>query len=244
MSSSGDFVLIKGIVSALETSEDQEVFVGGGTGRTAGAVAAVGLASEGLAGAAAGAAQFSSDIADKVTQFQCKVGDLLVAGRFGAIGFAEGDLVEVVGRQAGTLFSVYAVARPKDRSIWMHPHCGRGSRAFKMFAFKWVSLFAWLVVPAFTVGMIAFNMPDGHQLPLWAMAAQWSVTGAVFSLCFGFVASRFWRYAKLSDQIFAALELPEPKTVNLQKTLSAAMQSMTQAEKLKYHPMKRWVYRY
>lgn len=244
MSQSFGFLSIKGVIADLRTSEGAEDFVGAGASQASGAAAAVGLAAEGLAGAAAGAAQFSSDIADKVTFFRCRVGGQLVTGRFGNIGFSDDDEVEIVGTKLSSEFLAYAVARPKDRSVWMHPHCSRGTGAYKRFTFKWIGLVAWVLIPLCFLALDFFTAEKGQQIPLWFALVQWLVFGVFFSAMFGFVASRFWRYAKLSDQIFTALELPEPKAVNLQRTLSAAMQSMTQAEKLKYHPMKRWVYRY
>jgi len=239
------FEVIRGAVSNLQVRQGEEDFVSGSADKTVGGVAAAGLALDGLAGAATGAALSVGDTSERVDFFVCKVADQTVRGRFGTVGFADGDLVEVVGSLSGGVFDAYAIVRPSDRAIWTHPHCGRGSRAHLRFSARWIGLLAWLVSPVAMAGLMWLAADDANVAPpLWFVVTMYFGLGLLASAIFVFVASRFTKFARLSDETFAALGFENPTEVDLHKRLREASKAMTNEERLNYHPHARWVYKY
>ena len=128
------FQKISGVVANLIITQDEQNFVQTRADQAASGTAAVGLAVGGLAGAATGALLSSSDAADTVDFFTCTVDGQPVWGRFGIVSFKEGECVEVVGENTRQGFEAYAITRPSDRTIWMYPHCSRGTKAHVRFS--------------------------------------------------------------------------------------------------------------
>jgi hypothetical protein len=105
------FELIDGTVSELVVRQDEHDFVFNATDKTSGAVAATGLAIGGLAGAATGAVLSSSETAEQVDYFLCKVGEHSVRGRFGKVTFVDGDIVQIAVQRENNNLQAYAVVR-------------------------------------------------------------------------------------------------------------------------------------
>ncbi len=242
MQTNHSVVRIVGTVADLQTSITSENFVFGSGDRSAGGIAAVGLATAGLAGAATGAAMSSGDAADKVTAFECKVGSQRVTGRFGEVTFAEGDQIEVVGALFNSELGALAVTRPSDRTIWMHPHCSRGTKAYRRFCWRWI--------PALSVGapavmvIVATLVSSRSAMPVALLAVIVLGSALMLGAVLTVVARRFLAFAKLSDQIFVGLQFDDPESVDLPKRLSAANKELTPEDRKRYHPWSRWVYKY
>jgi hypothetical protein len=242
MQTKHSLVRVAGTVADLKTSSTSENFVFGSGDSAAGGAAAVGLAAAGLAGAATGAAMSSGDAADKVTAFECKVGTQSVTGRFGEVTFADGDQIEVVGRVFDGALGALAVVRPSDRTIWMHPHCSRGSEAYRRFCLRWIPTLSLLTPAVFVLTMTLISGSEG--LDFWFFATM-VVSGAVaVAILLLLLARRFRRFARLSDQIFVGLQFDQPESVDLPKRLSAASGELSPEDRQRYHPWKRWVYKY
>jgi hypothetical protein len=242
MQTNNAVVRVAGTVADLKTSTTSENFVVGSGDRAVGAAAAVGLGAAGLAGAATGAAMSSGDAADKVTAFTCKVGTQRVAGRFGEVTFAEGEQIEVVGTVSSGELSALAVVRPSDRTIWMHPHCSRGTKAYRHFCMRWIPALSFLTPTVFVLLMTLISGGRGSDFLFFAVMITAGAI-AVAALLF-LLARKFRPFAKLSDQIFAALEFDQPESVDLPKRLSQTSSALSQEERKRYHPWSRWVYKY
>jgi hypothetical protein len=242
MQSNRSVVRIVGTVADLKTGITSENFVFGSGDRAVGAATAVGLAAAGLAGAATGAAMSSGDAADKVTAFECKVGTQTVKGRFGEVTFAEGDQVEVVGTIFNDELSALAVARPSDKSIWMHPHCSRGTRAYRRFCLRWIPILS-IGAPALMV-TAATLFSSENAMPIAFLAVIVLGSALMFGLILTLVARRFLAFATLSNQIFAGLQFDDPESVDLPERLSIANSELSPEDRQRYHPWKRWVYKY
>jgi hypothetical protein len=242
MQTNRSVVRIVGTVADLRTSSTTENFVFGSGDRAVGGAAAVGLAAAGLAGAATGAAMSSGDAADKVTAFECTVGTQRVRGRFGEVTFADGDQIEVVGTVFNEELSALAVIRPSDRSIWMHPHCSRGTRAYARFCLRWIPALSFLTP---TVFVLTMTLISGRRELDFLFFAAMLVSGAIaVAVLLLLLARHFLRFAKLSDQIFSGLQFDQPESVDLPKRLSVASSGLTPEDRQRYHPWKRWVYKY
>jgi hypothetical protein len=241
MQTNHSIVRIVGTVANLKTGNASENFVFGSGDRAVGGAAAVGLAAAGLAGAATGATMSGGDAADKVTAFECSVGTQSVQGRFGEVTFAEGDHVEVVGTMFKSELSALAVTRPSDRTIWMHPHCSRGTKAYQRFCLRWIPALSFLTPTVFVVTM---TLISGGPEDFWFFAATIMSGAIMVAVLLLLLARAFLRFAKLSDQIFAGLQFDQPQSVDLPNRLSAASKELSPLDRQRYHPWKRWVYKY
>lgn len=241
--SSQRFDLIKGVVSELQVRQSEEDFVFSNADKTAGGMAAAGLAVGGLAGTATGALMSSGDTADKVSVFVCKVGHQIVNGRFGEVTFANGDEVEVAGAWRGNCMNAHAVVRPIDRTIWMHPHCGRGAKAYRRNVWNGTT---WSSIGTSTL-MVALNLSFFDRVrdaPIWFWLTAWMIgILSVGCICI-FVAGKFSSFSLLSSEIFAALRFDNPDEVDLPKQQKITLKNATNDERLAYHPHTRWVYKY
>ena len=239
-----NLVIIRGKVSDLHISLGEEDFVFTNADKSAGAGAAVGLAVGGLAGAATGAVYNSGDAADKLDFFICRVGEELVKGRFGKVSFSDGDTVEVVGLKDANQFNAYAVTRPSDRTIWMYPHCTRGSKAYKKFSIKWILILSFVVMPLFMTlifSLIAKNHGDTLSWQIFPML----IPGVLLaSIIHAFVARRFMKFAHIADDIFESLGFDNPADVDLPKRLRPTIKGLTNQECWSYHPQAGWVFKY
>jgi hypothetical protein len=236
------FELIDGTVSELVVRQDEHDFVFNATDKTSGAVAATGLAIGGLAGAATGAVLSSSEIAEQVDYFLCKVGEHSVRGRFGKVTFVDGDIVQIAVQRENNNLQAYAVVRPCDQTVWMHPHCGRGSIAFYKYAFKSIFLLS-TIAPACLFGMLDIFVSD-NSVGVYAWLLMSLTSALLCGAILTFVASRFFQFAKLSDDIFASLKWNEPPNIDLPKRLRDASKSFTNEQQRQYHPYARWVFKY
>ena len=233
---------ITGVIADLQTSATSEDFVFGAGDRATGSVAAVGLAAAGLAGAATGAAMSSGDAADKVTAFVCNVGAQRVTGRFGEVTFANGDEVEVVGSIHLERLSALAVRRPSDRTIWMHPHCSRGTRAYLKYCWRWIPAISFLTPALFFSAMTLIS--GGEDLGPWFFLTMILAGATMVAVLLLLLARKFFAFAKLSDQIFSGLGFESPESVDLPKRLSLASRDLSPEDRKQFHPWKRWVYKY
>ena len=147
--------LISGVVSGLTIHSGEEEFVRSREQQAAGVGAAAGLAVEGLAGAAAGAGLAAASAGDAVEFFSCKVGGQLVEGRFSKASFKDDDQLDFVLDISSVTKSPYVLAarRSRDATLWMVPHCSRGTMAHRGFALR---MCWWLVIGFPTFAMSTF----------------------------------------------------------------------------------------
>ena len=240
-SSSQRLDLIKGVVSELQVRQLEEDFVFTNTDKTAGGMAAAVLSIGGLSGAATGALLSSGDTADKVYKFVCKVGDQIVIGRLGEVTFTNGDEVEIVGERRGNYISAYAIIRPSSRTIWMHPHCGRGRRAHMIHSIRWIALVSYGAPFFLALADYFLSNPSKGLMFLFLMPL---LVGLIVAIVFSFVAARFKKFSLLSSEIFATLHFNNPDKVDLPKLQKTTLKNATNEERLAYHPHARWVYKY
>lgn len=211
---------IRGVVSALVIHNAAEEFVRS-TGQTAaGTGAAVGLALEGLSGAAAVAGLTATSTGDSVEWFTCKLGDQLVQGRFSKVTFKDGEILDmVVSPQRNAHRLVLAARRDKDHVLWLAPHCSRGVAAHLAFSWK---LFGWLLVglPSFFfAGPVIFSLFDKEPIDISFLQFMGGICFTMGVVAAPYFAIRFynqWRpIAQQAEQIFATLDYPNPSHVDL-----------------------------
>lgn len=237
-------LIIRGVVSQLQMRQAKEEFLFSGSDVAAGRTAAVGLAIDGLAGEATGAALSVGNTAERVDFFVCKVGDRVVKGRFGKVNFANGDSVEVLGSSHGNLLEAYAVTRPSDRTIWMHPHCGRGSSNYKRYCVRAIASLSLGVPAVFVISLMIYSYAqEDSPVPLWFWLLVFVVGASILAAILTSVAVRFTKFARISDVIFTALGFDKPCDVDLHKRLHEASRT-NHLDRTSFHPYARWVYKY
>jgi hypothetical protein len=236
------FEVIGGVVSDLQIQQNEEDFLFSSGDKAAGGISAAGLALAGLSGAATGAALNSDTTAERVDFFACKVGDHLVRGKFGQVSFSNGDTVDVAGLQQCSYFDAYAITRPSDRMIWMYPHCGKGTTAYRRFCALWIPAVGFGVLGCLALLFNCFVADESASFEFLILLI--SANGLICSVIFGFVAARFYRFARLSNRIFIALGFDNPTKVDLHKRLRESGKTFSNVERLNYHPHARWVYKY
>lgn len=233
--------LIRGVVSELQVRQAEEDFVFSNADKAAGGLAAAALSIDGLAGAATGALLSSGDTAEKVYKFACKVGDQIVVGRFGEVTFIDGDEVEVAGERRGNYINALAITRPLSRTIWMHPHCGRGRRAYMIHSIRWITIVSYGA--PFLLALIDYFISEPSKGLIFLFLMPLFV-GLFVAIVFSFVAAKFKKFSILSSEIFTAIRFDNPDEVDLPKRQKTTLRNATNEERLAHHPHARWVYKY
>ena len=237
-----EFRKISGDVANLHVTQDEQDFFQAQATQAVGGAAAIGLAVEGLAGAATSAAISSGSMSERMDFFTCTIGNQNVWGRFGTTSFKDGDYVEAVGQDTPNGFEAYAITRPADRTIWMYPHCSRGSKAHLRHSLKGILLLCWVLNPIFILFVVAIS--NAGWSPWWFWPTAIIGWGFIFSIVLIFVSFKFTNFAVLSNEIFIELGFDNPTEVDLPKRLKLVGKEWLYTESQNYHPCARWVFKY
>jgi len=248
-------IKITGVIDNLQRWYGEENFVMGSGTKAVGGVAAISAAAgvtsaaAGLAGAAASAAINTSDTEDPVEFFTCTLGDKKIFGRFGIVSFRKGDDVIMAVEEHADYWEAYAVCRPKDRHIWMYPHCSRGIRAYWSVYTKRIILGSLIISQIAMAAMSLFflfgNTPNWNLfLKMWIYFTPGSI--GMLSVIFGVGTLYLSKSAYLASTIFNALGFNNPNNVDLEKRLKTYLDNHTISdnERRGYSFYSRWVYRY
>ncbi|WP_392553312.1 putative type VI secretion system effector [Orbus wheelerorum] len=215
------YQIITGTLSELEVFDTQAQFF---KSRKLAGLPAAGLLA--LGDAAAAASQLSladsndeaSAYLNSVQYFRCKVGDLVVEGVFCRAFFSNGDQVEVViePKDDGSYFA-YALRRPIDHRLWLHPFAMKGSKVGNKEALKLSIMIALPTFMIFIIFMIFTNYNKAIFIKMFSISV-------VFSIIFGFFIYFFAKSgtttsAKIADKIFATLGYPKPKEVDMEQEI-------------------------
>jgi hypothetical protein len=239
--------LLRGTVSNLTVADGQEEFIQTVPDKYIAAAVGVGLALEGLAGAASAAALGGNDSADRVQFFRCMVDGKPIAGRFSKVTFKEGDVVEVVGQaQEDGSYMAQAVRRRTDRTLWMAPHCSRGEKAHWAYVLKMIpflTLLGWL----FSALFIAFAVWMSNEHATWDalkfLFAICATTTTIMSLYFSIKIAYKWRpFVNTAEHIFAALGYAKPASVDMEKQNALYWKQHAKPDERRI--VAPWVYRY
>jgi len=158
-----DLVVVDADVNYLANAEENS--------QTAGLVSML-QAAAGSPGAAH-SAQAASDAGDPVEGYSMSVAGQSIAGSFWKTTFKNGDLVKVIGIKQNSVFLAIAVADPITRTIWMQPHCDRGTIEQKKYLLKNSMLF---VIAIFSISTVFFTNPN---MKLWFYLACASLSSVI-----------------------------------------------------------------
>ena len=248
-------IKITGVIDNLQRWDGEENFVMGSGTKAVGGVAAISAAAgvtsaaAGLAGAAASAAINISDTEDPVEFFTCTLGNKNIFGRFGIVSFRKGDDVIMAVEEHADYWEAYAVCRPKDRHIWMYPHCSRGIQAYWRVNSKKIILESLLgsqmIVFFFGLFFLFDDAPNWNIFfGMWIYITL-GITATVL-IVWGGIILYLSKSAYLASTIFNALGFNNPNNVDLEKRLKTYLDNHTISdnERRGYSFYSRWVYRY
>lgn len=222
-------IKLAGTIQGLTTQREHASFVFTERGQTTMGVVAVAASLAGLGGQAMTTASAARDLEEAADYLQFSLNGETVKGWVWRSPFREGDEVEIAAIKTDTHWEAYGIARPRDKTIALYPHCSRGRARHYWNAFKW-----WLLGGGGLILIVfvpVFYASYGREL--FSDAGSWLVMLGVF-LFFGvatFSMSRQWLpFVKVAERVFRALELPNPSGVDLVKRTKAQRTEKDPAE--------------
>ncbi|MCO6551748.1 MAG: hypothetical protein J6563_02085 [Gilliamella sp.] len=161
------------------------------------------------------------DTADIEQYFCCKLGDKVIEGVFCRTFFNEGDYVEaVVDPLAGGSYFAYALRRPADKLLWLHPYATEGTEAgnskLNIPILPRIFLIGAGGLGAFTFFYFVVMAFSKNNFSLLLMAAM----GLLFILptyLFSSALKKSKSGSAIADKIFATLGYSNPKTFDIEK---------------------------
>ena len=240
-----NLVLLAGPLSELCIENSEENFVSSDGADIAASVISISSAAAGLAHAAADSLAVAVGGTDSIQSFTGVIDGKRVSGRFSKIGFKDGDRLEcAVDPLPNGTCVVYAARRPSDQTIWMFPHCSRGSKKHWKYAWKMCMTLAI----SLAVIMVIFLMPI-FGFAFWKneesyfFVAIFGTMGAVMGAYFPLNTARRWApFVMLAESIFAAYGYPDPAQVDMPQQDRAFWKNPNVADAAEdFTP---WVFRY
>jgi len=155
-------------------------------------------------------AQATNDSGDPVKGFRMSLGNQAVAGNFWQTTFRNGDWVQAIGEMQGGVFKAIAVVSPAAGTIWMQPHCERGTLAKKRHLIKYSIVFALAVfiIEAFLLRNV--------EIPIWLLFLTSIVAVAtILVVTVGMSWKDFMGFAMELDKVGNALKVKNPEEMDL-----------------------------
>lgn len=177
-------------------------------GDSAAAASQVGLADDN---------QDDVDYLNRCQYFSCKVGKLTVVGLVCRAFFNNGDNVEVVVEPLddGSYFA-YALRRPIDHRLWLHPNSMQGTDIGKKEAFR-QSLFIFILgVVFYTIFSFWLLFDTGDFIYfIWSYPLYIFFIFLFNLFIYFYMKAGLNRGAKVANKIFATLGYPHPERVDM-----------------------------
>lgn len=177
-------------------------------GDSAAAASQVGLADDN---------QDDVDYLNRCQYFSCKVGKLTVVGLVCRAFFNNGDNVEVVVEPLddGSYFA-YALRRPIDHRLWLHPNSMQGTDIGKKEAFRQGLFIFILGVVFYTIFSFWLLFDTGDFIYFIWSYPLYIFFIFLFSLCIYFFMKKGLNTgSKIANKIFATLGYPHPERVDM-----------------------------
>lgn len=205
-----NYVVIEGVVEDLEVFDVHVQFLNNAKKkqRTAGITATI-QAATGQPGAVH-SAQADGDSGDPVEGFRMSLGNQAVAGSFWQTTFRNGDWVQAIGEMQGGVFKAIAVVSPAAGTIWMQPHCERGTLAKNRHLIKYSIIFAVAVfiIEAFLLRNV--------EIPIWLFFLTSIVAVAtILVVTVGMSWEDFMGFAMELNKVGNALKVKNPDEMDL-----------------------------
>lgn len=216
--------VLRGRIEGLIVQQQDGSFVFSDPEKNAMGGVAVLAAIDGMDGPAISTAKAATDSTEPADYVQFSIAGKQIAGWLWFNPFREGDEIEAVVEQRGQFFHVYAITRPKDRLIALHPHCSRGRIAHWKNALNW----CWKLGFGFGITMFAIfatiglfdTISTAKYLELLWFFFEVSF-GSAFAMAFIttiILGNKWMHFVKLAEHMFYALDWKNPESIDLPKT--------------------------
>jgi hypothetical protein len=215
--------VINGCIKDLIVRSEDGNFVFSDRDRNVIGGAAVVAAIAGMAGPAMSTAISMADTAEPAHFVQFIIEGETVAGWLWFNPFKEGDDVEAVVSQQNEALYLYAIARPRDRIIALHPHCSRGRSAHWKNAARWFFKGGWWFGSAcaiFFAIVFAFdsNMDEYIKDMAFFIPISYFSSFAFAFFATPILAKKWMPFVNLAEEIFIALKWESPEKTDLVKS--------------------------
>lgn len=176
-------------------------------------VVAIAAALAGMGGQAATLASYASDMDEPADYVEFDLDGELIKGWVWRSPFKDGDVVDVAAEWQGNYYEAYGIARPADRTIALYPHCSRSKGRHIQNAIKWwaicsVAFCSFMLGVAAYIGGMKFVM---HPSMRWGAG----LSTLFFVPMFFNLSRQFMPFVSLSEKVFAVLDLPDARNIDL-----------------------------
>ena len=212
-------IKLSGTIKNLKVTRNRASFVFTPSDQTKMGVIAIAAAAAGMGGQAMSTAANASDMEEEADYVEFELNGQPVKGWVWRNPFKEGDTVEVAAEWQNFHYETFGIARPKDKTIALYPHCSRGKTRHNKNSIKWWliggggSSAAFLLLDFVIAGWVKEELP----MNLWFVLGFFTFFGLMtFSL------SRKWMpFVRVAEKVFRTLELPNPGNIDLVKSSKA-----------------------
>ena len=217
-------IKLSGTIQNLKVTRDRASFVFTPSDQTKMGVIAIAAAAAGMGGQAMSTAANASDMGEEADYVEFELNGQSVKGWVWRNPFHEGDTVDVAAEWQNDHYETFGIARPKDRTIALYPHCSRGKTRHNKNAIKW-----WLVGGGAYMLLLALLMLLGGGLIDLLKIAQeegWAIyiflgPMAFFALMTYSLSRKWTPFVRVAEKVFRTLELPNPGNIDLVKSSKA-----------------------
>lgn len=215
-------IKLSGKISDYAVKRDRANFVFTKSDQIKLGVVAMAATLAGMGGQAMSVASSTTAMEEDADYVQFTVDGHLVKGWLWRSPFQNGDIVDVAAEWQVDHYELFGIARPGDKTISLYPHCSRARTRHIKNAVKW-----WLVVSiALEVGISAIFLTSGWNglvdfwQGLFAEGGWWIPVGlTVFcAIAVASMTKQWMPFVKLSERVFSALALPNPRDIDLVKS--------------------------
>ncbi len=212
-------VKLTGTISNLKVTRDSASFVFTQSDQTKMGVIAIAASIAGLGGQAIATAANATSMEEEADYLEFELDGKPIKGWVWRNPFQNGDMVTVAVEPRATHLEAFGIARPKDKTVALYPHCSRGRAKHYTNAAKW-----WVIGCTFMVGLMttmAFFI-GGTQF-IFIKEGNFVMLGiGAFLALMTYSLTRKWMpFVRLAEKVFRALELPNPSSIDLVKTSEA-----------------------
>lgn len=213
-------VKVDGTIQNLKVTRASASFVFTESDQTRMGVIAIAAAAAGLSGQAMATAANASAMEEEADYVEFELNGKPIKGWVWRNPFKDGDEVEVAAEWQGDHYEVFGMARPRDRTIALYPHCSRGRATHIKNAVKWWLIGAGGVILLFI--LFIQSISSGQALSkLIEQSIMGYVVGGVMSFfaIVTFSITRQWLpFVHLAEKVFCALGMQRPGNVDLVKS--------------------------
>jgi hypothetical protein len=217
----GGLIKLSGMIKNLKVTRSSASFVFTPSDQSKLGILAVANALAGIDGQAATAAHSSNNLEEPADYLEFELDGQPINGWVWRNPFHEGDVVDLAANKVDDHWEAFGVARPSDHMIALYPHCSRGRLAHVHNALKWWALcgggfivFLYLPFGIYVAGGLSLTRTFEYQIGA-------AISLFIFATMTFFLTRQWLPFARIAENVFRALDLPNPSSIDLIKSSKA-----------------------